>query len=209
MGSVENKGHSIPVCHLGHRAQRHQHSLGLRLCNFSCFSSVFTPSSVWLFLLRFFASPLLALFCICGVFWCCPAFFCLLYFELDSEFAPDSDVCRFHRGLVHQAECSSNLLVTQATTTAKGLFHRLPPQVHSLRHRRRRGTYSALAEDSATTAIRLYVAFASAYLLSEVPLLVSLRLRFHFWFHEGDGTCLPRPPVCIPRHHTPRGPQCC
>ena len=113
------------------------------------------------------------------------------------------------RGLVHQAECSSNLLVTPATTTAKGLSHRLPPQVHSLRHRRRRGTYSALAEESATTAIRLYGALASAYLLSEVPLLVSLQLRFFFWSYEGDGTCPPRPPVSIPGHHTLRGPPCC
>ena len=40
------------------------------------------------------------------------------------------------RGLVHQVECSPNLLVTPATTTAEGLSHRLPLQVHSLRHRR-------------------------------------------------------------------------
>ena len=112
------------------------------------------------------------------------------------------------RGLLHQAECSSKLLVTPATTTAKGLSHRLPPQVHSLRHRRRRGAYSAFAEESATTAIRLYGALASAY-LSEVPLLVSLRLRFYFWFYEGGGTCPPRPPVSIPGHQTLRGPLCC
>ena len=132
MGPVENKGHSIPVCHLGPSSTPSLTFVG---------TSVFTPSSVWLFLLRFFASSLLALFCIFGAFRYVPC-------------------------------CSP-------------------------------------AEESATTAVRLYGALASAYLLSEVPLLVSLRLRFYFWLYEGDGTCPPRPQVSILGHHTLRGPQCC
>ena len=215
LGLVENKGHSIPVCHLRHRAQLLLHSLGLRLCNFLLFlfrfHTVFclvVPSSfpcfpsscTILYLRRFVVLPLFYVHCILsstrsfhliGRVKKVPRQFQLIRAELPSN--PSQSYLRVRssklprlsqlvRGLVNQAECSSNLLVTPATTTAKGLSHRLPLQVHSLRHRRRRGTYSAPAEESATTAIRLYGALASAYLLSEVPLLVSLRLRFYFWF---------------------------
>ena len=63
--------------------------------------------------------------------------------------------------------------VESDTTKSKGLYPRGSQRVHSLCRRRRRGSDPAPAGETATTALRLYGAVATAYPFAGVP----LRLR--------------------------------
>ena len=118
-------------------------------------------------------------------------------------------VVREDLGRFLQAVLPSNLLMERVrhldwlkvksdTTAAKGLSHEVHHQVHPLRHGRRRGSDPAPAGESATTALRLYGAVASAYHSTGVPAL----LRY-----EDDGKCRPRPPRSKPRPHSLRACQ--
>ena len=105
-----------------------------------------------------------------------------------SELSPHQISTRTAPGWILHTLRSSNLLVTPAsrlgsqvyessTAAAGGLSPGVHHQVHSRRHRRRRGTIPAHAGESATTALRLYGAVATAYPSAGVPLLRPLPHR--------------------------------
>ena len=96
-----------------------------------------------------------------------------------------------------------------STTTAKGLSFCVQQQVHSLRHRRHRGTIPALAGKSATTAFL----GCMELLLPPTPLPGCSFFVVHVLmvplFYEDDGTCPPRPPGSASRHRSLRAVQGC